>query len=137
MKRIMLVLAAACLVAFGCWVLFSLHPGLPGGTASVLSGTARAAEPGKPPTSVVRICMQGGVVTSDGQVWVYRPDLDKWMTLDEAFRNEGKTTHVVPLPVGIDEIQDMETFGFILTRKGEIWLYEVEADRWRKLPHPA
>jgi hypothetical protein len=86
---------------------------------------------------IVRICSQGSVLAADGQVWVYRPDQDRWMTIDQAFREEGRETHIVPLPVPVSQIKEMESFGFLLTQGGEVWFYEISSDKWRKLPHPA
>jgi hypothetical protein len=78
----------------------------------------------------------GGVLTGDGTLWIYRPDLEKWFTMDEAFAEEGRETHVLPLPVPVSEIRDMSTYGFIVTTTGQIWLYEHATDRWRQLPPP-
>lgn len=78
----------------------------------------------------------GGVLASDGTLWVYRPDQEKWLSIDEAFRNEGKDTNILPLPVPVEKIQDMSTWGFFLTTEGELWMYDLSADTWKALPPP-
>ena len=50
----------------------------------------------------------GGVVTRDGELWQYRPDREKWVTLDESFALEGEARKFVPLPVPAEEIKMME-----------------------------
>jgi hypothetical protein len=99
-----------------------------------LAAEARAAD--SPSGQAVLAFNIGGVLSRDGTLWVFRPDLDRWLTVDEAFREEGRETHILPLPVPVSEIADMETYGFILTRGGDIWFYEIEGDRWRKLQPP-
>jgi hypothetical protein len=74
---------------------------------------------------------------ADGQIWVYRPDQDRWLTVDQAFKDEGRDTHIVPLPVPAGQVKEMTSFGFLLTQSGEIWFYEISTDKWRKLPNPA
>ncbi|MCK4412841.1 MAG: hypothetical protein KAY32_04795 [Candidatus Eisenbacteria sp.] len=97
------------------------------------AGAGTAAEAGG---AIARSFGVGGVLTRDGQLWQYRPDQDRWLGIDEAFREEGRETHVVPLPVGVAEIAEMESFGFLVTQAGEAWLYEFTTDAWRKLPAP-
>lgn len=94
--------------------------------------TGRAAPEGQ----IVRLISVGTVLTADGAIWAYRPDLEKWMTIDESFREEGRQTHILPLPVRPDEIREMVTFGFLLTESGACWLYDIEKDRWLRLPEP-
>lgn len=78
----------------------------------------------------------GGVLTSDGTLWSFRPDTGAWVTVDDAFEKEGRATHVLPLPVHVSEIADMESFGFILTRSGGCWLYDLEKNSWREVGPP-
>lgn len=122
--------AIGVLLAAGLW---SLGPVL---TASTGGGSAQAQSPGDARGPVLLAYSLGGILTADGKLWQYRPDLDRWLTIDEAFREEGRTTHILPLPVPATEIQDMETFGFILTHSGQVWFYEMETDKWRLLPSP-
>lgn len=85
---------------------------------------------------VVLLFSVGGVLTADGTLWQYRPDLDRWMTIDEAFEEQGRETHVLPLPVAAGEIVEMSTFGFLRTRGNQLWLYDIERDNWSQLPDP-
>jgi hypothetical protein len=78
----------------------------------------------------------GGVVTQDGQLWQYRPDKKKWLTLDESFALEGQGTSVHPLPVGVDRVRMMETFGFLVTRDDVCWLYNIDEHRWDSIGTP-
>ncbi|MCK4305998.1 MAG: hypothetical protein KAY24_17295 [Candidatus Eisenbacteria sp.] len=105
--------------------------------------TAGLAQPawaglGDPPAGqIVLTYGVGGILTTDGTLWQYRPDLNKWLTIDAAFRQEGRTTsHVLPLPVPADQIQQMATWGFIVTTSGDVWLYEMATDKWKRLPPP-
>jgi len=107
-----------------------------GAWESALVVPARAADAGGRPGEVLLAYSVGGVLTADGQLWQYRPDLQQWLTIDEAFRQEGRETSVVPLPVPASEIAAMESFGFLVTRSGDLWLYVIETNQWQKLPHP-
>lgn len=78
----------------------------------------------------------GGVMTWEGDLWQYRPDKQKWMTLDESFALEGQATKVVPLPVSVESIRRMETFGFLVTKTDECWLYDIEQQRWEPIGKP-
>jgi hypothetical protein len=112
-------------------VLFALGWGPIPGTAT-LSGAAGRPSAGE----IVLIYGVGGVLTSDGTLWQFRPDTGAWVTVDAAFEKEGRTTHVLPLPVPVAEIAEMESFGFILTRAGGCWLYDLEKDSWREIGPP-
>ncbi len=90
----------------------------------------------KPPAKAIMTYSVGGVLTEDGTLWQYHPDQDKWLKIDEAFKEQGRTTHVLPLPLKVEEIADMSTFGFLLSVTGEIWLYEFAGDKWRKIDTP-
>ena len=87
------------------------------------------------PGRVLKIYSVGGVLTEDGTLWQYTPQ-KVWRTIDEAFREQGKETHILPLPVPAESIADMVTFGFLFTTSGECWLYDLEADEWTKLDPP-
>lgn len=78
----------------------------------------------------------GGVLTRDGELWQYRPDRDKWMTLDESFALEGTATKLVPLPVPADQVKSMETFGFLVTVADVCWLYDLDRNEWEKVGAP-
>jgi hypothetical protein len=84
----------------------------------------------------VRVFGLGGVLTSDGTLWQFRPDKKQWLTIDEAFRTQGQETRVLPLPVKPEKIREMATWGFILTDSGSCWLYDLDENRWVELPPP-
>lgn len=78
----------------------------------------------------------GGVVLENGELWQYRPDKKNWITLDESFALEGQGTSVYPLPVAVSDILYMETFGFLVTRSGDCWLYNIDEHRWESVGGP-
>jgi hypothetical protein len=78
----------------------------------------------------------GGVLTRDGELWQYRPDREKWVTLDESFALEGEARKFIPLPVPASDVKMMETFGFIVTWSDECWLYDLDQDAWTKIGAP-
>ena len=78
----------------------------------------------------------GGVVTEDGELWQYRPDKKQWLTLDESFALEGQGTNVTPLPIPVSQIQAFETFGFMVDRQGNCWLYDLENRVWKDIGSP-
>ena len=129
-------LLAVCAVAIAVTALLSsglLHTG---SKPTLGFAEARADESSGAESDVILTFGIGGVLARDGTLWQYRPDLDKWFTIDEAFREEGKETHILPLPVPIPEIQEMVTYGFIVTKQGKIWFYEFSTDKWRQLKPP-
>jgi hypothetical protein len=113
---------------------------------AILLSTAGTRAPGQNPVpqaqgmptmgDIVLVYGVGGVLTRDGVLWQFRPDTGAWVTVDEAFKKEGRATHVLPLPVPVAEVADMESFGFIVTRSGNCWLYDLEKDRWRDAGPP-
>lgn len=106
--------------------------------AALLFAQPARAQTAPPTAAPIRLLFSvGGVLTGDGVLWQYRPDLKKWMTIDEAFQDQGRETHVLPLPVAADSIAEMSTFGFLRTRKDRLWLYDIERDRWLELPRPS
>ena len=121
------VVLAASLCALGLGTMGTL----------LITGADTASGQGRAAGKVLFFYSAGGVLTDDGTLWQYRPDIGRWMTIDEAFRQEGRTTHILPLPVPVGEIADMETFGFILTRAGQVWFYEIESDNWQSIGTPA
>jgi hypothetical protein len=111
-----------------------LWPGLPTGgrPGQAEAGAQEAGKPGK----IVLTYGVAGVLTEDGTLWQYRPDQDTWLTIDAAFRGEGRDTNVLPLPVPVDRIAQMASFGFIVTTSGESYFYDLNSDTWKKLPAP-
>jgi hypothetical protein len=98
-------------------------------------GTGSAEAQSAPPGQILKLFSVGGVLTADGTLWQYTPS-KKWQTIDEAFKDQGKQTKILPLPVPAESIQEMVTFGFILTTSGDCWLYDLETDVWEKLDPP-
>lgn len=97
-------------------------------------GQERRVSPGR--SGVVLAFAPGGVLTEDGTLWQYRLDTGVWLTIDDAFSQEGRTTHVLPLPVPAPQIAHMQSFGFIVTTSGSCWLYDLEKDRWKEIGSP-
>lgn len=89
-----------------------------------------------PRSAVVGTFGVGGVVTGQGELWQYRLDKSKWVSLDESFALEGQGTSVVPLPVPVASIRHMETFGFLVTEDGTCWLYNLDEHRWQDIGQP-
>lgn len=78
----------------------------------------------------------GGVLTDDGNLWQYRPEKAKWVTIDESFRMDGEQRRVLPLPVAARDVRFMQGFGFLVTKAGAAWLYDLDQNRWRSLGSP-
>lgn len=78
----------------------------------------------------------GGVIGEDGTLWQYMPDRKKWLTIDEAFLGEERETHVLPLPVPVGDVQFMESWGFLVTRAGACWHYDLNSNRWENIGPP-
>jgi hypothetical protein len=135
---VLLILVVATLVGLaslggGPGSQSAMRPGL-------VVGEAQAAEQAGGGPGGQRVLLAfgvGSVLTRDGTLWVYRPDKGAWLTIDEAFSEEGRETHILPLPVPATEIAQMESFGFFLAKNGDVWFYEINTDRWGKLPPPA
>lgn len=103
------------------------------GTFLTLGGPVAAQT--TPPGSILKIFSVGGVLTADGTLWQYSPSR-KWQTIDQAFREQGRETHILPLPVPAHAIEEMVTFGFLKTTSGELWLYDLEENEWKRLDPP-
>ena len=103
------------------------------GTFLAFGGPGQAQDAS--PTSILKIFSVGGVLTADGTLWQYSP-IQKWQTIDQAFRDQGRETHILPLPVPAHAIEEMVTFGFLKTTSGEVWLYDLEDNEWQRLDPP-
>jgi hypothetical protein len=103
------------------------------GTFLAFGGPGQAQDAS--PTSILKIFSVGGVLTADGTLWQYSPS-QKWQTIDQAFRDQGRETHILPLPVPAHAIEEMVTFGFLKTTSGEVWLYDLEDNEWQRLDPP-
>jgi hypothetical protein len=79
----------------------------------------------------------GGVISEDGALWQYLPDEKRWMTIDEAFKRDGRAdTHILPLPVEAKDIRFMESWGFLVSKSGKIWQYDLDQNRWMDIGTP-
>jgi hypothetical protein len=78
----------------------------------------------------------GGVLTKDGTIWQYRPEARRWVTIDQSFTLDGEKRTLLPLPVPASEIESMQGFGFLLTRAGVAWLYDLDENRWKNIGKP-
>lgn len=119
--RAVLIPAAGVLLILMAWAFWPAPP-------------SQAGPPGK---EVVMTFGPGGVLTRDGGLWQYRLDTQDWVTIEKAFADQGINAGILPLPVPVNQIQSMESFGFILTIKGECWLYDLEDDAWKNIGTPS
>lgn len=101
----------------------------------VLAAAPAAMAQDTAPGAILKIFSVGGVLTADGTLWQYSPS-QKWQTIDQAFRDQGRETHILPLPVPAHSIEEMVTFGFLRTNSGEVWLYDLEENEWQRLDPP-
>ena len=95
-----------------------------------------AVEAAAAPSSIVATYGVGGVLKSDGRLYQWRPEKKQWVTIDESFRLDGETRKVLPLPVVAGEVARMEGFGFIVTRSGTCWLYNLDSNLWENIGRP-
>jgi hypothetical protein len=87
-------------------------------------------------SSIVATYGVGGVLKSDGVLYQWRPEQKTWANIDESFRLDGETRHVLPIPVPASDVARMEGFGFIVTRSGACWLYNLDTNRWENIGRP-
>ncbi len=98
-------------------------------------GSSAAQTAGTP--AIVATYGVGGVLKSNGNLYQWRPEKKQWVTIDESFRIDGETSrNVLPLPVAASEVARMEGFGFIVTRSGACWLYNLDTNRWDNIGRP-
>ena len=123
MKRLVLsrLLAATAAVTIGLATLW------------VLRADSQAAPAG---SSVVATYGVGGVLKSNGSLYQWRPEKKTWVTIDESFRLDGETRKVLPLPVAASDVARMEGFGFIVTKSGSCWLYNLDTNKWENIGRP-
>ena len=114
------------------------------GFALVAALTLAGSIPGERPapaeaaagSSIVATYGVGGVLKSDGNLYQWRPERKQWVTIDESFRLDGETRKILPLPVVATEVARMEGFGFLVTRGGTCWLYNLDSNRWENIGRP-
>jgi len=126
---------AVALIALG----LAAGPFLEVPRAEAQTSSARGARPAARPgdsraPAIQKLIGVGQVLTTDGRILSYDPQRRLWQDIDEAFRAQGKTTRVLPLPVAVDEIREMVTFGFLVTTEGDCWVYDLQEDRWAQAP---
>ena len=105
-------------------------------TLSGGDGSGRSAEAASTATAIVATYGVGGVLKSDGKLYQWRPERRQWVSLDESFKLDGEKRNVLPLPVSASEVARMEGFGFIVTRSGQCWLYNLDSNRWENIGRP-
>src|SRR5688500_14040616 len=130
MKRTLLSIltVGAVLTVPGLVLLGRPDPGTTEGQAS--------AAPAAATSSVVATYGVGGVLKADGNLYQWRPERRQWMNLDESFALDGEKRNVLPLPVPASDVARMEGFGFIVTRNGQCWLYNLDSNRWENIGRP-
>ena len=99
-------------------------------------GPARAAVRQTPAGNVLIAWGVGGVLTDDGNLWQYRPESRKWVTVDQSFALDGERRKVLPLPVPAGQIAQMQGFGFLVTRGGACWIYNLDQNHWERIGAP-
>ena len=107
-----------------------------GGALALGFLSGRSAADRRPGPKIVGVYGVGGVIGEDGTLWQYMPDQKKWLTIDAAFQRNGDETRILPLPVAVGDIQFMESWGFLVTRQGVVWHYDLEANRWQNIGGP-
>jgi|SRR5690348_9452026 len=123
LPRLFVATAVAVTVLAAAWSLradSSVQPAAAGGSRSAVIATYGV----------------GGVLKSDGQLYQWRPEKKQWVTIDESFRLDGENRKILPLPVPATEVARMEGFGFIVTRSGACWLYNLDSNRWENIGRP-
>ena len=117
--------APAVLAIFASFIALALIAGH--------GGTARAAAPSG---NILLAWGVGGVLTDDGNLWQYRPESRKWVTVDQSFSLDGERRKVMPLPVPAQDIAHMQGFGFLVTKAGVCWIYNLDENRWERIGAP-
>ena len=100
------------------------------GVAILAFGLGRATGKTRADATILGVYGVGGVISESGTLWQYHPKEKRWMTIDEAFKSNDKETHILPLPVPVAQIRFMESWGFLVTKTGQVWHYDIEANRW-------
>jgi hypothetical protein len=122
--------APVALAGFGLLAALTLSDG-PGSDRPAAVEAAAASG-----TSIDATYGVGGVGKSDGRRYQWRPEKERGVTIDESFRLDGETRKIHPLPVVAGEVARMEGFGFIVTRSGTCWLYNLDSNLWENIGRP-
>jgi len=104
--------------------------------ALIVGGDRTAPATAQTTPTIVATYGVGGVLKSDGKLYQWRPESKKWVTLDESFRLDGESRKTHPLPVIASEVARMEGFGFIVTKSGTCWLYNLDSNQWENIGRP-
>jgi hypothetical protein len=123
-------------IGFGLALLFASFLGGMAGSWILSPATPSASVVDASRGGIVATFGVGGVLTSKGELWQWRPDKGAWVSLDESFALEGQATSVVPLPVPLAKIRIMETFGFLVTNENDCWLYNIDNHVWENVGKP-
>jgi hypothetical protein len=128
MKRPLITLfVAAALAVPGIALMGRPDPASNAGQATAASGST---------SGVVATYGVGGVLKSDGKLYQWRPERRQWVTIDESFKIDGEKRSVLPLPVAASDVARMEGFGFIVTKAGTAYLYNLDSNRWENIGRP-
>jgi len=103
---------------------------------AVLAGHGKTARAAAPSGNILIAWGVGGVLTDDGNLWQYRPESRKWVTVDQSFSLDGERRKVLPLPVAAQDIAQMQGFGFLITKAGVRWIYNLDENRWERIGAP-
>lgn len=101
--------------------------------AAFLDGSKAMASP---KGEILLVWGVGGVLTDDGTLWQFRPESRRWVTVDQSFALDGERRKVLPLPVPAGEVAHMRGFGFLVTKGGSAWLYNLDSDTWENIGAP-
>jgi hypothetical protein len=104
--------------------------------AMLAFGLGRATARGKADATIVGVCGVGCVLSESGAIWQFHPKAKRWMTIDEAFRQDGREVHALPLPVPVKSIRFMQSWGFLVTTEGKAWLYDQDESKWVEIGTP-
>lgn len=114
-----------------------LTAGFAASQGKTVQGRSAARTAARPAGNVLIAWGVGGVLTEEGTLWQYRPESKRWVTIDQSFALDGERRKVLPLPVAARAIESMQGFGFLVTRGGSAWLYNLDLNRWENIGRPA
>lgn len=126
MTRPKIALLFALTLAAGLALTSASRPGQPAPAVAASSSSS----------SILVTYGVGGVLKADGNLYQWRPERKQWVTIDQSFALDGETRKILPLPVVASEVARMEGFGFIVTRSGACWLYNLDSNRWESIGRP-
>ena len=115
--------------------VLALAAGIKAGPSAAAGSTPPRAAAGSG-GAVIATYGVGGVLKTDGRLYQWRPEKKQWVTIDESFRLDGENRSILPLPVPATDVTRMEGFGFLVTRSGVCWLYNLDTNRWENIGRP-